>query len=90
MAITENVLDLVLDGNAAAGSLQEIFVPDITLALIQCEACGFTDAIGSLRMYGAPMAAVLRCNQCSAVLMRAVSTPHGRWLEMRGARYLRF
>ena len=28
--MTENGSDLVLDGNAAAGFLQEIFVPEIT------------------------------------------------------------
>ena len=87
--MTENVSDLVLDGNAAAGLLQEIFIADITIAQIQCEACGSTGGVGSLRLYAAPMGAVLRCNNCDGILMRAVHTPHGRWLEMRGARYLR-
>jgi hypothetical protein len=45
---------------------------------------------GSLRPYAAPMGAVLRCTHCDGILMRAVHTPHGRWLEMRGARYLGF
>ena len=83
--MTENVSHLVLDGNAAAGLLQEIFVPDITIAQIQCEACGSAGGVGSLRLYAAPMGAVLRCNNCDGILMRAVHTPHGRWLEMRGA-----
>jgi hypothetical protein len=88
--VTENGSELVLDGNAAAGLLQEIFVLDITTAQIQCEACGSTGAVGSLRLYAAPMGAVLRCTHCDGTLMRAVHTPHGRWLEMSGARYLRF
>ncbi len=88
--MTENGSDLVLDGNAAAGLLQEIFVPEITTAQIQCEACGSTGAVGSLRLYAAPMGAVLRCTNCDAILMSAVHTPHGRWLEMTGARCLRF
>jgi hypothetical protein len=88
--MTENSSDLVLDGNAAAGLLQEIFVLDITTAQVQCEACGSTGAVGSLRLYAAPMGAVLRCTHCDGILMRAVHTPHGRWLEMTGARYLRF
>ena len=87
--MTEEGSDVVLDGNAAAGLLREIFVLDVTTAQIQCEACGSTRAVGALRMYAAPMGAVLRCGECAAVLMRAVQTPHGRWLEMRGARYLR-
>jgi hypothetical protein len=88
--MTEDGSHLVLDGNAAAGLLQEIFVPDITTAQIRCQACGSTGAVGSLRLYAAPMGAVLRCNHCHGTLMRAVHTPHGRWLEMTGARYLRF
>ena len=88
--MTENGSDLVLDGNAAAGLLQEIFVLEITTAQIQCEACGSTGAVGSLRLYAAPMGAVLRCTHCDGILMRAVHTPHGRWLEMTGARCLRF
>jgi hypothetical protein len=88
--MTENVSNLVLDGNAAAGLLQEIFVPDITTAQIQCNACGSAGAVGSLRLYAAPMGAVLRCTHCDDILLRAVHTPHGRWLDMTGARSLRF
>jgi Family of unknown function (DUF6510) len=88
--MTENRSDLVLDGNASAGLLQEIFVLDITTAQIECEVCGSTGAVGSLRLYAAPMGAVLRCAHCDSMLMRAVHTPHGHWLEMPGVRYLRF
>src|SRR5262249_40686555 len=87
--MTDNMSDLVLNGNSAAGLLQEIFAVDITIARIQCEGCGVTGAVGALRLYAAPMAAVLRCTRCDNVLMRAVHTPHGRWFEMTGARHLR-
>ena len=88
--MTESGSDLVLDGNAAAGLLQEIFVAEITNAQIQCESCGFTGAVGSLRLYAAPMGAVLRCTHCNSIVVRAAHTPHGRWLDMTGARHLRF
>ena len=88
--MTGNDSALVLDGNAAAGLLQEIFVLEITTAQIQCEACGSTEAVGSLRLHAAPMGAVLRCPHCDASLMTAVRTPHGRWLQITGARYLKF
>jgi hypothetical protein len=88
--MTENGSDLALDGNAAAGVLHEIFVTDTTAAQIQCEACDSISAVGSLRLYAAPMGAVLRCIHCDSILMSAVRTPHGRWLQMSGARYLRF
>ena len=88
--MTENVSDLMLDGNAAGGLLQEMFVPEITSAQIECEACDYTAAVGTLHLYAAVMGAVLRCPHCDGILMRAVRTAHGRWLEMKGARYLRF
>lgn len=88
--MTDDGSALVLDGNAAAGLLQEIFVRDITTAQIQCAACGSTGAVGSLRLYAAPMGAVLRCTHCDGTVLRAVHTPHARWLEMTGAGYLRF
>ena len=87
--MTENDLDFVLDGNAAAGALREVFAADVTTAHIQCDACGSVGAVGSLRYYAAPMGVVLRCSNCAAILLRAVHTPHGRWLDMRGARCLR-
>jgi Family of unknown function (DUF6510) len=87
--MTGNSSDLVLDGNAAGGLLQEIFATEVTTAQIQCRACGFTGAVGALRLYSARMGVVLRCADCNDVLMRAANTPHGRWLEMPGARYLR-
>ena len=90
MTETENGSDLVLNGNAAAGLLQEIFVSDITSARIQCGACGSIAAVGSLHLYAAQMGAVLRCVHCDSVVMRAVHTSHDRWLEMTGARSLRF
>jgi hypothetical protein len=88
--MTEHDSGLVLDGNAAAGLLQEMFVPEITKAQIQCVACDSIAAVGSLRLYAAPMGAILRCTHCEGTLIRAVHTQHGRWLEMTGAQYLRF
>ena len=82
--------DLFLDGNAAAGLLQEIFIPEITVAQIQCVACGSTSEVGSLRLYAPSMGAVLRCTHCECIVMRSVHTRHGRWLEMTGARCIKF
>jgi len=87
--MSESDLHFVLDGNAAE-ALQEIFVLDVTTALVQCDACGSVGPIGSLPFYAAPMGVVLRCVNCTAILLRAANTPHGRWLDMRGAHFLRF
>jgi hypothetical protein len=84
------VSDLMLDGNATALLLQQIFVPDITLAKIRCDSCDCVSGVGSLTLHASPMGAVLKCADCESDLMRAVETPRGLWLEMTGARYLRF
>jgi len=89
-AVTDNDSELVLEGNASAGLLQEIFAFEVTTAQIQCEVCGTTAAIGSLRLYAVPMGAILRCTNCKGIVMGAVNTPHGRWLDLTGARSLRF
>lgn len=87
--MADDDLDFVLNGNAAAGALRELFAVEITAAQIQCDTCGATEAVGGLRYYAAPMGVVLRCTNCAAILLRAVRTPHGRWLEMRGAHCMR-
>jgi hypothetical protein len=87
--MSESDLHFVLDGDAAA-ALREIFVADVTTALVQCDACGSVGAVGSLLFYAAPIGVVLRCANCEAILLRAVSTPHGRWLDMRGAHSIKF
>jgi hypothetical protein len=85
-----NVSDLMLNGNATALLLQQIFVPDITLAKIRCDSCDCVSGVGSLTLHASPMGAVLKCADCESDLMRAVETPRGLWFEMTGARYLRF
>ena len=85
-----NVSDLLLDGNVAAGLLQRIFAPDITLAKIRCDSCDRVSGMGSLILHAAPMGAVLKCADCESDLLRAVDTPRGLCLAMTGARYLRF
>jgi len=85
-----NVSDLLLGGDAAARHVQQIFVPDVTLPKIRCDACDSVSGIGSLTVYAGPMGAVLKCADCDSVLMRVVDTPHGLWLEMSGARNVRF
>ena len=88
--MTANDLDFVLDGDAAAEGHQEIFVAEVTTADVQCDACGSVGAVGTLPFYAAPMGIAVRCATCTAILLRAVNTPHGRWLDMRGAHSLRF
>jgi hypothetical protein len=77
-----------LDGNAAAGILQEIFPFEMTLVQATCTDCGATDAIGALTVYMHAMGTVVRCPSCESVLIRVAQTKGRYWLDMRGVRVL--
>jgi hypothetical protein len=88
--MSNNVTDLLLGGDTAASLIQQIFIPDVTLAKVRCRACDCESSVGALTVYAGPMGAVLNCSDCDNVLMRVVDTPLGLWLEMSGTRSLRF
>ena len=77
---------LRLDGNAAAGILSEIFVPDITTASATCATCGTIRPLGALHVYVHGMGTMLRCPSCDAVVLRVARTPTRLWLDPTGAR----
>ena len=77
-----------LDGNAAAGILQEIFPFDMTLVQATCTGCGATDVIGALAAYIHGMGTVIRCPSCDAALIRVAQTRGRTFLDMRGVRVL--
>jgi len=79
--------ELMLDGNAAAGVLREIFAVEVTAAVGTCAACGASDAVGALRLYRSA-GTVLRCPSCDAVLMTIVAAPGSTWIHLRGLRAL--
>ena len=78
---------LTLDGNAAAGVLQEVFAAEMTTAAATCEGCGAVEPLGAVRLYrGAGI--VLRCPHCAAVVMKVVTDGSRIWLDARGLRTL--
>jgi len=74
-----------VDGNAAAGILSELFVPDLTTARAKCAGCGVSRTIGVLLVYAHGMGTVMRCPGCDAVIMRIARTPTHVWLDASGA-----
>jgi hypothetical protein len=77
-----------LDGNAAAGILQEIFPFEMTTVQATCAGCSATGTIGMLTVYMHGMGTVVRCPNCDTVLMRVVRAKGRYWLDMRGVRVL--
>ena len=76
---------LRLDGNAAAGMLSELFVPDLTTARAKCAGCGTTHTIGALHVYAHGMGMIVRCPGCDRAILRIARTPTHVWLDATGA-----
>jgi hypothetical protein len=77
----------MLDGNAIAGLLQEVFAVEMTTAVGTCNGCGAAEPVGAVHVYrGAGM--VLRCPHCSNVLMKIVKDKARVWVDMPGVRTL--
>ena len=64
--------ELMLDGNAVAGLLQEVFAVEMTTSLGTCGACGACEEMGAAHVFrGAGV--VLRCPHCHNTLMTIVT-----------------
>ena len=79
---------LRLDGNAAAGLLSEIFVPDLTAARATCAYCGAIRTLGALLVYAHHMGPVIRCPECGALVLRVARIRNQLWLDPTGARLI--
>jgi hypothetical protein len=81
--------DLRLDGNAAAGLLDQLFAFEITAAVATCNGCGQETAVGALDVYDQQMGAVLRCPGCDGLMICATRI-RGVWrVNLSGLRMLR-
>ena len=79
--------ELMLDGNAVAGLLQEVFAVEMTTAIATCDGCGAAEAIGATKVFrGAGI--VLRCPHCGHVLATIVEDGTRMWMGLGGIRTL--
>ena len=76
--------ELVLDGNAAAGVLREVFAVEMTTASCACAECGRTSALGAMHLYGGAIGSVLRCPSCKAPVLCITRVPSGYFIELHG------
>ncbi|MDQ3822632.1 MAG: DUF6510 family protein [Actinomycetota bacterium] len=78
---------LMLDGNAVAGLLQEVFAVEMTTAIGTCDGCGAADAVGALHVFrGAGV--VMRCPHCENALVTIVGDGTRVWIGFAGVRTL--
>ena len=77
-----------LDGNAAAGVLEQIFPFEMTTVEATCAGCGHVNVVGALVVYKHGMGTIVRCPSCDWVLIRVTEIKGCYWLDMRGLRVL--
>ena len=86
--ITDINRELMLDANAAAGLLHEIFGVEMTASPTECAHCGKEGEVGALLAFTHGPGIVLRCSACEQVMIRIVQTREAIHLDARGAVYL--
>jgi hypothetical protein len=77
-----------LDGNAAGGTLADLFAMDATGASATCAGCGSVAPLGALPEYGQGMGVVLRCASCDTAVLRIVRTPGRLHVDFTGVSFL--
>jgi hypothetical protein len=77
-----------LDGNAAAGLLEEVFPFESTLASALCAHCGATSQLATALVYDRAPGLVVRCRSCEGVLIRIARQDDLYWLDLQGVRCL--
>ncbi|TMD68681.1 MAG: hypothetical protein E6I84_01135 [Chloroflexi bacterium] len=81
--------ELMVDGNAIAGELEQIFGHDMTMAVARCAGCAADSMMATLIAFVRGPGVVLRCPSCESVIARIVQTPTATYLDARGMVYLR-
>ena len=59
---------LMLDGNAIAGLLQEVFAVEMTTATLTCTSCSAREPVGANHVFRGA-AVVVRCPRCDNALV---------------------
>jgi hypothetical protein len=80
---------LRLDGNAAAGTLGEVFTFEVTTAHYACEGCGRVDQIGAAMVYEVRgLGTIVRCPGCDTALIRLAHVRGHNLVDLRETSYL--
>ena len=78
---------LMLDGNAVAGALQEVFAIEVTTAIGTCSTCGVPEPLGGVHVFRGA-GDVLCCPHCDNTLMTIVQDNTRMWIGFQGIRAL--
>ena len=79
--------ELMLDGNAVAGMLSEVFAVEMTTATMTCGNCGMAGAVGAMHVFrGAGI--VMRCPNCGNAVAKIVGNGTRMWMSFPGMQTL--
>lgn len=79
----------LVDGNALAGPLSDLFAADVTTASVTCASCGKRQAVATLEVYAGGPALIARCRGCRNVMLRVGRIGSDALLDLRGTVVLR-
>jgi hypothetical protein len=79
---------MMLDGNAVAGDLAELFGFEMTATVHRCAHCGNVGQMGTLLAWTQGPGITLRCCICRDVVVRIVRTPTRTLIDVSGAAYV--
>lgn len=77
----------MVDGNAIAGLLRQIFEGEMTTATGTCANCGANEPVGGVHVFRSA-GVVLRCPRCGAVLAKIVERETHACVDLTGLRAL--
>ncbi len=63
--------ELMVDGNAIAGLLQEVFAVEMTTSLLTCGSCSAREPVGASHVFRGA-AVVVRCPRCDNALLTII------------------
>jgi hypothetical protein len=79
--------ELMLDGNAVAGMLSDVFAVEMTTAIMTCGNCGTSGAVGAMHLFqGAGI--VMRCPNCGNAVAKIVEDGTRMWMSFTGMQTL--
>lgn len=74
----------MLDGNAIAGLLEDVFGEEMTSAVGTCASCGASGPVGTFTVFTRAPGTVARCPACVSVLMVLVTIRDITCVDLRG------
>jgi len=80
--------DVMVDGNALAGELSEVFSQDVTVARVACGGCDAVEQLGADHAYVQAPGMVLRCCHCDHVLLVMVRAGEQLRVSLAGSRWI--